>query len=777
MGGNPGNDREKGSVEHMADTEGRTTEKRKKASVGTRGSDRGMRLRALITLLLIVVIAFGSCIAQLFKLQIRDGESLQKKAVAQQMSDTITSPNRGTIYDSNRQVLAESQLVWTVIMSPAAIGSDETSEARRVKIADEISVVLEVDRDKLYEKTQKTYSQYEIIKRKIERAKVEALVQWVSDNQMGGIFRVITDYKRVYPYGSLASTVLGFTGTDNTGLYGLEAQYESVLAGEAGRVITTKNGWGEQMPNTLSYEKTIDAKDGNGLVLTIDQTIQHYAEKYLEEAVQSTGCTNRGLAVVMNVKTGAVLALAVKGDYNPNTPFVLQDANEQARIDALSGDESSSALTAALQKQWTNKVVNDFYEPGSVFKVFTASMGIEEGVANENTTFDCHGILRVGDRNIRCHVYPSSHGTQTFAKAISNSCNPAFMNLGLKVGAADFFKYFVGFGFTEKTGIDMLGESQVTSALYHGADMSDVSLATCSIGQTFKITPIQMITGISAVANGGYLMQPYVVAEQLDGDGNVVSTTSPTVRRQVISEDTARRVGAMLAQAVNGGGSKNAYVAGYRVAGKTGTADKTEGGGNVWASFSGFAPADDPEVAILVVLDEPQSTIRYGGTISAPVAQKILADTLPYLGIEPVYTAEEIARMNSVTPSVVGKETSVATSLIKSQGLEYYVVGNGGTVLRQMPEGGTTIPQGGQVVLYTDESSDERTVVVPNFTGMTLTQANKAASAAGVNILITGLVTGASGDPTASSQSVAAGTSISRATVVTVKFVYSDKIA
>lgn len=766
----------------MADSGARKTEKDKRATMETRAPSRAMRLRATLALLMVVVIAFGGVILQLFGLQIRDGNTLQQEAVAQQLSDTITSPNRGTIYDSNQNVLAESQLVWTVIMSPASIAdyaerADVSEDAARTKIADEVSALLDVDRDKLYEKTQKTYSQYEIVKKKIQRALVEELVTWVSENKMGGIFRVITDYKRVYPYGSLASTVLGFTGTDGNGLYGLEAQYESVLAGEAGRVITTKNGWGEQMPNTLSYEKTIDAEDGSSLVLTIDQTIQHYAEKYLEEAVSSTGCTNRGLAVVMNVKTGAILALAVKGDYDPNDPFTLTDPDVLAEIDALAGDEASTAMTAALQKQWTNKVVNDFYEPGSVFKVFTTSMGIEEGVADESSTFACNGALRVGDRNIRCHVSPASHGTQSFAKAISNSCNPAFMTLGLRVGSANFFKYFVGFGFTERTGIDMLGEAQVTSALYHGADMSEVSLATCSIGQTFKITPIQMITAISAVANGGRLMTPYVVAEQLDGDGNVVSATSPTVRRQVISEDTARRVGAMLAESVNGGGSKNAYVAGYRVAGKTGTADKTEGGGNVWASFSGFAPADDPEIAILVVLDEPHSAIRYGGTISAPVAQKILADTLPYLGIEPVYTAEEIAKMNSVTPTVVGKEISTATALIASQNLEYYVVGSGSTVLKQVPEGGTTIPQGGQVVLYTDDSGEDKTAIVPNFAGMTLTEANRAAASAGVNILITGLVTGATGNPTASTQSIPAGETISRATVVTVNFIYSDAIA
>lgn len=297
------------------------------------------------------------------------------------------------------------------------------------------------------------------------------------------------------------------------------------------------------------------------------------------------------------------------------------------------------------------------------------------------------------------------------------------------------------------------------------------------MGQTFKITPIQMITAISAVANGGKLMQPYVVSKQLDSDGNAVSVTEPTVRRQVVSAETAAQVSDMLAAAVNGGGSKNAYVAGYRVAGKTGTADKTEEKKNVWASFAGFAPADDPEVAILVVLDEPQSEVRYGGTISAPVAQKILADSLPYLGIEPVYTDAEIAKMNSTTPAVVGNDVTTAQNRIKSQGLECYVVGKGDTVLRQVPEAGAGIPQGGQVVLYTETDSEEQLVTVPDFRGMTLSQANQAAANAGVNILITGLVTGSTGNPTASKQSIAAGTKISRATVVTVEFIYSDTIA
>ena len=748
------------------------TEKKGTPEMNTRAPVRGMKLRAVIVLLLIVFIAFGGVIGQLFHWQIQEGDSLQQEAVAQQLSDTVTSPNRGKIFDRNGSTLVESQLVWTVIMSPAAIETEE----ERLKIADDVSALLEVDRDTLYAKTQKTYSQFEYVKKKIPRAKVEELATWVSEQEMGGVFRVITDYKRVYPYGSLASTVLGFTGAEGTGLYGLEALYESTLAGEAGRVITTQNGWGEKMPNTLSYEKTIDATDGSSLVLTIDQTIQHYAEKYLEEAVKATGCTNRGLAVVMDVNTGGILALAVKGDYDPNDPFTIADPDVLAELAELAGDEESAARSAALQKQWNNKVVYDFYEPGSVFKVFTSCMGIEEGIATENTSFHCGGSLTVLGQKMNCHVYPSAHGTQTFAQAISNSCNPAFMNLGLSIGAKNFFKYFVGFGFTELTGIDMLGESQVTSALYYDDTMGDVSLATNAIGQTFKIPPIQMITAMCSIANGGKLVTPYVVSKVLDADGNVVSETQPQIKRQIISADTSRHLCDILGDIVNGGGSKNAYVAGYRVAGKTGTSEKrdtVENEDDVVASFSGFAPADDPKVAVLVLLDDPQTAIRYGGTLSAPVAQKIFESILPHLGIEPSYTADELASLSRTVPSAVGQTATAAQTKVVNAGLKAKVVGDGDKVVRQVPEAGQSIPAGGTVLLYTEEE-DLDMVTVPNFVGRSVTEVNSIAAQMGINVQMTGLVGGSSAAASANSQSVRAGTKVPRGTVIKVNFVYTD---
>lgn len=743
-----------------------------KNPVTTKLPTRQMWRRSLIVMV-IVGFVFVALLGRLALLQIVQTDDWSRRAVAQQLSDSVISAHRGTIYDTNMNVLSESMQVWTVIMSPKNIEDEET----RVLIADELSVLLGVDRDNLYQRTTKTTSQYEVVISKIERPLVEQLLAWVEEHELSstGIFRIIPDYKRVYPYGSLASTVLGFTGTDYYGLYGLEAKYNDTLSGVAGRIVTAQNGVGGDLPISLTYEKAVDAEDGNSLVLTIDQTIQHWAEKYLEVAVRETSATNRGVSIVMDVKTGAILAMAVKGDFDPNDPMEIQDPTVQEQLALLSGDEYSSALVDARQQQWVNKAVSDYYEPGSVFKMFTSCMAFEEGVCNENSSFYCPGYIKVADRIIKCWK-TAGHGSQHFADIISNSCNPGFVTVGQAVGPQTFYKYFVGFGFTEPTGIDMLSEFRVTPSLYHGEDMTILDVSTSSMGQTFKITPIQMITAISAIANGGYLMQPYVVQQVLDPDGNVVSNTTPTVKRQVISTDTASRVSAMLAAAVNGGGSKNVYVAGYRVAGKSGTSDKTEVDGEVWASFGTFAPADDPRIAVLTIVDEPHSSNRFGSAVSGPVCQKILAETLPYLGVEAQYTEEELAKLNTSAPNVTGKDLSSAIATLSSSELTYQTVGSGDTVIRQVPEAGATIPKNGMVVLYTDEDSLDRTTSVPDFYGMTLSQANAAATAARINLQISGIGL-ETGEATVSEQSVAKGTSVSPGTVVSLVFTYYDTIA
>ncbi len=743
---------------------------------------RQMRARAKVSLVALALI-FAILVGRLGLLQIVQGEFWSTKAVSQQLNDSLVAAHRGTIYDCNGKVLAESMEVWTVIMTPYNIAQLDDAEKVRVKIADEVSKILDVDRDTLYKKTTRTESQYEKIASQVEYPVVEKLIAWAEKNELAGsgIFRVVTDYKRTYPYGSLASCVIGFTGTDYYGLYGLEAKYNDVLAGVAGRVVTAQNGVGGDMPVTLTYEKTVDAEDGHSLVLTIDQTIQHYAEKYLEQSITENDVENRGVSIVMNVRTGAVLAMAVKGDFDLNDPFTVKDPNALAKMKLLSGDAKSEALTKARQTQWANKAVSDFYEPGSVFKVFTSCMAIEEGVANINTSsFFCPGYIEVMGQQITCW-HPAGHGTQNFPDIISNSCNPGFITLGVGLGGERFFKYFTGFGFTEPTGIDMLSEGRSTTSLYHGADMTDLDVATSAMGQTFEITPIQMATALCAVANGGYLMQPYVVAQELDGDGNVVKNTEPIVKRQVVSTETTKQVASMLAAAVNGGGSKNVYVAGYRVAGKSGTSDKTEtrtdwAHNEVWGSFGTFAPADDPEIMVLTIIDTPHSSNTYGSHVAGPVCQSILSDTLPYLGVEPLYTEEELANLSTITPSVVDKEVSTATTILDNNGLRFSVIGNGKTVVKQIPESGSSIPKDGTVVLYTDSGSMESTTSVPDFHNMTLSQANAAANAANLNLEISGVGLD-SGEAIVYSQDYEAGAKVEPGTVIYLVFITDNAIA
>ncbi len=741
---------------------------------------RKMRNRGTMFAIIIGVL-FCLLVARLGFLQIVQGEFWSTKAVSQQLNDSLVAAHRGTIYDCNGKVLAESMEVWTVIMTPYNIAQLDDAEAVRVKIADEVSKILDVDRDTLYKKTTRTESQYEKIASQVEYPVVEELISWAEKNKLSnsGIFRVVTDYKRTYPYGSLASCVIGFTGTDYYGLYGLEAEYNDVLAGVAGRVVTAQNGVGGDMPVSLTYEKTVDAEDGHSLVLTIDQNIQHFAEKYLEQSIIENSVKNRGVSIVMNVHTGAILAMAIKGDFDLNDPWTVTDPNALEAMKLLSGDEKSDALATARQAQWSNKAVSEFYEPGSVFKVFTSCMAIEEGVADMNTSFYCPGYIEVMGQQITC--WHAGHGMQHFPDIISNSCNPGFITLGVGLGGERFFKYFVGFGFTEPTGIDMLSEGRSTTSLYHGIDMTDLDVATSSIGQTFEITPIQMATALCAVANGGYLMQPYVVAQELDGNGNVVKTTEPVVKRQVVSTETTKQVASMLAAAVNGGGSKNVYVAGYRVAGKSGTADKTEtrqGGAEneVWGSFGTFAPADDPEIVCVTITDTAQSDNRWGSHTAGPVCQSILADTLPYLGVEPLYTEEELANLSTVTPSVTDKEVSTATTIIANNDLHYSIIGNGKTVVRQIPEAGSSIPKDGTVVLYTDSDSLGSTTAVPDFHGMTLSQANAAADAANLNLEISGVGLD-SGEATVYSQDYEVGAKVSPGTVVYLVFVTDSAIA
>lgn len=740
--------------------------------------------RRSLLVLAVMVVCFGAVGGRLATLQLAQHDEWQQRASQQQLAGSVISDKRGAITDCNGVVLAHSVEVATILMFPGEIPDETTRE----RICTDLPNLLGVSRDTVEKKAKKTGSRYEIVKSKLAPDECEAFAAWVKEHKLTGVFRMVQDYKREYPLGQVLSCVLGFTGTDNTGLEGLEARYNTELAGTAGRVVTTQNGRGDALPNELQYETTVEALEGNTVTLTIDANIQRMAENHLETALAETGAQNRVSAIVMDVQTGAVLAMATKGDYDLNNPRTVTNPDEATRIAALAGDEKSQAYVTALQKQWKNKAVSEFYEPGSVFKIFTASTALQEGLISESSQFFCNGTYTMaGVRTMKCHVYPRSHGSQTLAEAISHSCNPAFMTIGSRIGTERFATYHARFGFTELTGIDMLGEARVTASLYHRAEvMTAVDVATSSIGQTFKVTPIQMITGVCAVAGGGELLQPYVVSRVTAPDGTVVKETKRTVRRRVISKDTSARICALLEGVVDGGGAKNAYVAGYRIAGKTGTSEKTDQGvsangrKNVVASFCGFAPADDPRVAVIVMIDEPQTAIRYGGTLAAPVAQRIFADVLPYLNVEPRYTEEEQKDRQITVPSVIGKTVAQAQAALQQKGLTVRLVGTGNTVTEQAPAAGSNMAKGGVTVLYTDGERPAQ-VTVPTVIGKTLLQANQALTDAGLNVRIEGYPTARTDDvsarqATVSEQSVAAQTTVPEGTVVQIRIVYQDTI-
>lgn len=733
---------------------------------------------------LVILAALSVCYAgiggRLAALQITQHDAWQQLASDQQLADSVISDKRGTITDRNGVVLARSVEVGTIIMAPGEI-PDDTARAR---ICADLPTLLDIDAEKLAKQVAKTGSRYEVIKAKADYTTCDAFIAWVKTHALTGVFRVIQDYKREYPLGNTLSCVLGFTGTDNVGLEGLEAKYNDVLAGKAGRVITSQNGRGDALPNDLQYETTVAAEEGNTVVLTIDANVQRITENHLETVLAETNAANRVCAIVMDVKTGALLAMATKDDYDLNAPRVVCDPDEAVRIELLSGTERADAYITALQKQWKNKAVSEFYEPGSVFKIFTASTAMQEGLISERSQFFCNGTYTMaGVRTMKCHVYPRSHGSQTLAEAISHSCNPAFMTIGSRIGTTLFAKYHALFGFTELTGVDLLGEARVTVSLYHAADaITAVDVATSSIGQTFKVTPIQMITGACAVAGGGELLQPYVVSRVISPTGELVSETTRTVRRRVISSDVSQRMCAMLEGVVDGGGAKNAYVAGYRVAGKTGTSEKTDqrpsanGRKNVVASFCGFAPADDPQIAVIVMVDEPQTYIRYGGMLAAPVASRIFADVLPYLNVEARYTEAELKALKTTAPDVTGLSISRATATAKEQGLSVRIVGNGDTVTTQMPTAGTPMDKGGTVVVYTNGVTPP-TVTVPAVVGDTLLQANQRLIDAGLNVKIAGYPTEKTDDLTARqavvrTQNIEPERTVSEGTVIEIEIVY-----
>lgn len=708
-------------------------------------------------------LAFLYGIGALIYAGLINGEENRLKAERNQLSDTQIAAERGTIYDSNMNVLAKSASAWLVYINPSQIKDDTQKEL----VVNGLSQILGVDADSVRTKAEKTKTGYQKIAGEVETDVKEALEAYIdenSDNKLSTIIGIDPDTKRYYPYSSFASTIIGFTNSDDQGVGGIEMQYDDDLTGVSGRIITAKNA--QQGSMSSDYETTYDAKPGESLVLTIDEVIQYYLEQGLEQALVDTGA-KYAYGIVMDTDTGAILGMTSKPDFDLNNPRKISNAALSETIAAITDDtQRAQETTNALYAQWRNRTISDTYEPGSVFKTVVVSAALEEGVVDLNTTYTCTGGIQVADNYQRCWK-PGGHGHETLTQGLMNSCNPFFITIGQSLGEERFYKYFEAFGFTEKTGIDLPAEAKpVAGKTYHALESRGISeLSSSSFGQTFQVSPIQMITAVNTIANGGKLMQPYVVDSKLDSDGNVVYKTTPTVKRQVISEKTASTVADMMEQVVSIGTGKNAYVAGYHVAGKTGTSEKIGIEGAYIASFAGFAPADNPEISILIAIDEPPGE-HGGGAVAAPIASMLLEKIMTYLNVEPQYEDDELSNISSVAPSLVGK--SVGDAKVSAAKFTVKVVGSGTKVISQTPAAGQQMRTGGVIVVYTEENAAKQTATVPNLCNMSMSQANSAAVNAGFNIRLSGTTN--SGEVLSYKQSVNAGEEAEIGSVITVYF-------
>ncbi len=688
-------------------------------------------------LALILVFTWGA--SRLFYFQIVKGKEYSEKAQNQQLSDREIEARRGTIYDCQGNVLAQSATVYNIYIDPSQITDDNRSV-----LINMLSDVLEYDDEKKQELAEKTEKdgKYVIVENKVEYNIRKKITEFMDDSEnakykLRKCLGFEESTKRYYPYGTLASPVLGFIGSDNQGLEGLEAYYDEQLSGTNGRIISIADAKSKSISD--EFETTIPAKDGNSLVLSLNSSIQYTLEKELQYTLEEYDAKGT-YGVVMDCNTGAVLAMASLPDFDCNDPrTVIYDKY----IDDIHNepDEKKKAELESeyVQKQWRNFTVSDTYVPGSVYKTFMASAALEENVATLDTTYTCTGKIRVEDRIMNCHLR-SGHGTETFTQGLENSCNPFFITIGQRLGVHNYFKYFDGFGFTEKTGIDLPGEAR--PQFYKENEYSIVELSSASFGQTNNISTIQMCTALCAVANGGTLYKPYVVSEIQDTDGNTISKTEPTALRQVISKETSKTVLQMLKSVVDNGTGKNGYVAGYNVGGKTGTSTKLgefkEGEKTKYiVSFAAIAPVDDPKVAMIIICDEPSIDLG-GGAICAPIAVAVTEETMKQLGVEPTYSDDELENLSVKIPGVTGNDTDKAKATLVAAGFTVKTVGNGEKVARQSPSAGTAVPNGGIIVLYTDSENKDETVEVPDFSGLTVSEANKLAASFNLNIEISG---------------------------------------
>ena len=731
---------------------------------------------------IVIVIAFLLLLLRILKYQTLDYGKYRDKVLNQITTEAEVVADRGKIYDRNGVLLASSTTTYRVFIAPRIVSqvSEEQELKYDVLIATELAPILQVSYDFILEQTTHVKYMDRTLARNVDEEVADRVRKVIKDNDLEDMVFLQAGTKRYYPGGTLACHALGFTGSDGAGQYGLELKYDSILAGTNGKYITARDSHGNEMP--YEYQSYIEAQDGYSIVTTLDINVQSALEEQLRTAYVESGGQNRATGMVVDVQTGELLAMATYPPFDLNDPRKLNEydlaALEGSGLEA--GSEEYEKLRQELQlATWSNKAVTEVYMPGSTFKIVTASMAYEEDLVEENEHFNCPGYHVVLGIKMRCHK-TDGHGSQTFAVGLQNSCNPVLMMMGERIGRERFFNYFRSFGYLEKTGIDLPGEG--TSIFYREDSFSDLDLATASFGQNFKISPIQQIMAVTAVANGGYLMTPRMVREVLDSEGNVIATYAADAKRQIISKTTSKKLAKVLEEGVSGGaGAKNAYVAGYRVAAKTGTSEKidkkNETGREYYVcSCVGFAPADDPQVAVIILVDEPTKGVLYGSTVAAPYLANVMRDILPYLGVEAVYTEKELANLALTVPSLTGWYDTVAEAQAELEGFKVEFVGSGRKVRFQSPAPGTQVEsQNAKIILYTDEEPEKPMVTVPDLLGKTAVSANEMLATRGLNIRIEGTNNYMSGSgAVAISQSHGAGAQVERGTVITVTFRNQD---
>ena len=734
-------------------------------SESIRRANRIIQTRSFVLMILMGVVMFVLLFFRLFDLQITRHEELQSKAVNQQTRRTVVTASRGTIYDTAGNILAISSSAETIILSPLEINNALNDTENPVtwtkdSLAAGLAEILGKDAASIRKRMDNVKSQYELIQLRADEEVAAKVRAYVEENKISGV-HLVADTKRYYPYGSLAAQVIGFVGDDNTGLYGLEAYYEEELEGQSGLVISAK----DQAENDMlyTYEQYFAAKNGSDLTLTLDTTIQYYLEKGLEAMTDKFSAANGASGIVMNAKTGGIMAMASYPNYDLNDFLTVSDQTLQERI-----ERGENTLAEMQLLQWRNKALNDTYEPGSTFKILTLSAALEEGVVDKTTTVNCGGSVNISGYTIHCSN-KNGHGLQTLVQSVGNSCNPAFINYGLRIGNEKFYEYMRSFGLMNTTGIDLGGEAVGVFAA--DSSFTQLDLACYAFGQNFTVTPLTLISAQAACVNGGYLHTPYLVERITDSDGNVTYRHDSTPVRQVISEQTSATVRECLEYVVASGTGKNGQVAGYRIGGKTGTADKGQTG-DVVVSFLCFAPADDPQVIMLITMDTPSratGTYVSGGNMVAPTASTVMAEILPYLGIEPGYSAEELLGMDTTVPNVIGSTVEQAKEKLKERALSYKIVGDGDTITDQTPAGGAIIPGKSTVILYASAAKPTDKCVVPHLLGKTPSEANTAATAAGLLIRFSGTTGSESSAIRVLSQSIDEGTEVDAGTVITVQ--------